>query len=43
MVSRIWSEYTDLICYVCQMSTRDAIDSVPSNVRSIKEITKFIN
>jgi hypothetical protein len=25
------------------MSTRDAFDSVPSNVRSIKEITKFIN
>lgn len=41
MVSRFWSEY--IICYVCQMSTRDAFDSVPSNVRSIKEIRKFIN
>jgi hypothetical protein len=41
MVSRFWGEY--IICYVCQMSTRDAFDSVPSNVRSIKEIRKFIN
>jgi hypothetical protein len=42
MISMLWSDCTDYICYVYKIATRDAsIDSIPSKFISLKEITKF--
>jgi hypothetical protein len=42
MISMLWSDCTDYICYVYKIATRDAsIDSIPSKFITLKEITKF--
>jgi hypothetical protein len=40
MISMLWSDCTDYICYVYKIATR-IIDSIPSKFISLKEITKF--